>query len=77
MGDPIYTGRCHCGQVGWRYEGEPEGATICNCTICRQYGVLWIYDYEGERIEVTGPTAAYARADAEIYPRIRSFIAAG
>jgi len=31
-------------------QGYPESATTCNCTICRRYGVLWAYDYEGERI---------------------------
>jgi hypothetical protein len=54
-------GSCHCGAVRWRFEGEPEGATACNCTVCRRYGVLWGYDYEGEWIRVSGPTQAYAR----------------
>ena len=49
-------GSCHCKAVQWRFEGMPESATACNCTVCRRYGVLWIYDYEGERIHVTGPT---------------------
>ncbi len=34
------------------FGGQPEAATICNCTLCRLYGVLWAYDFEGERIEV-------------------------
>ncbi len=42
----------------------PEAATACNCTVCRRYGVLWIYDFEGERINVTGPTRAYIRGKA-------------
>ena len=42
----------------------PEGATACNCTACRRYGVLWAYDYEGERIQVTGPAQAYVRGSA-------------
>jgi hypothetical protein len=42
----------------------PEGATACNCTACRRYGVLWGYDYEGEGITVTGPAQAYARGKA-------------
>jgi hypothetical protein len=54
-------GTCHCGKVHWRFEGEPEGATACNCTICRRYGALWIYGYEGHEIVVTGPTKAYGR----------------
>ena len=54
-------GSCHCGAVQWRFEGVPEAATACNCTICRRYGVLWAYGFEGEGIEVSGPTQAYVR----------------
>jgi hypothetical protein len=54
-------GSCHCGAVRWSFEGTPESATACNCTVCRRYGVLWAYDYEGERIKVSGPTQVYAR----------------
>ena len=57
-------GSCHCGAVHWTFEGVPDGATACNCTVCRRYGVLWIYDYEGEGIQVTGPTQAYVRGEA-------------
>lgn len=52
-------GACHCGQVRWTFDGVPESATICNCTICRRHGVLWAYDFEGERIALTGATTAY------------------
>ncbi len=55
-------GSCHCGAAGWTLEGYPGPATACNCTLCRRYGALWAYDYEGERIAVSGPTASYARA---------------
>jgi hypothetical protein len=48
-------GSCHCGAIQWRFEGMPESATACNCTVCRRYGVLWIYDFEGEGINVSGP----------------------
>lgn len=54
-------GSCHCGAVRWSFDGVPESATACNCTACRRYGVLWAYDYEGERIKVSGPTKAYVR----------------
>ena len=57
-------GRCHCGAVSWQFDGVPEGATACNCTVCRRYGVLWGYDYEGEKISVSGPTRFYARGKA-------------
>jgi hypothetical protein len=59
-------GSCHCGQVKWRFDGVPEHATACNCTVCRRYGVLWAYDFEGERIQVSGPTRAYVRDEREI-----------
>ena len=32
--------------------------------MCRRYGVLWAYDYEGEGIKVSGPTKAYVRGKA-------------
>ncbi len=53
-------GACHCGKVAWRFEGKPESATACNCTLCRRYGTLWAYDFEGGRIAVEGPTRAYS-----------------
>lgn len=54
-------GACHCGEVRWSLEGVPESATACNCTVCRRYGALWAYDYEGELIRVSGATKAYSR----------------
>jgi hypothetical protein len=59
----MLTGTCHCGNTGWTFDGMPESATSCNCTLCRRYGTLWIYDYEGERIAVSGPASVYTRAD--------------
>jgi len=47
-------GSCLCGAVRWQFEGQPDGATACNCTACRRYGVLWAYDYEDEGIKVAG-----------------------
>lgn len=59
-------GTCHCGAVSWDWTHNtlPEGATACNCTVCRRYGVLWIYDFEGQGIHVTGPTKAYIRGNS-------------
>lgn len=62
---PILEGACHCRAVRWRFNGEPDGATACNCTACRRYGVLWIYGYEGEEVEFSGETRAYARNDSD------------
>jgi hypothetical protein len=56
-------GSCHCGGTCWTLEGDPGPATACNCTLCRRYGALWAYDYEGERIRLSGPTTAYSRAN--------------
>ena len=57
-------GACHCGAVRWHFEGRPDGATACNCTVCRRYGALWAYDYEDEGIKVAGKTHAYVRGEA-------------
>jgi hypothetical protein len=57
-------GSCHCGAVKWELDGVPEGATACNCTVCRRYGALWAYDYEDEGIRVSGPAQAYIRGKA-------------
>ena len=60
----MINGTCLCGAVTWHFTGIPDGATACNCTACRRYGVLWAYDYEGEGIKVAGPTTAYVRGKA-------------
>ena len=57
-------GSCHCGSVRWRFDGQPDGATACNCTVCRRYGALWGYDYVDVGIHVSGPTQAYIRGKA-------------
>ena len=60
----VTEGRCLCGAVGWHFEGEIPDATICNCTACRRYGVLWAYDYDGHAIHITAPSdglTSYAR----------------
>ena len=57
-------GSCHCGAVRWTFDVMPDGATACNCTVCRRYGALWIYDHEGENVRVTGSTTAYIRGKA-------------
>lgn len=57
----MIVGSCHCGAVKWQYAAQPEGATACSCTVCRRYGVLWIYDYEDEGVRVEGRTSYYVR----------------
>jgi hypothetical protein len=57
-------GSCHCGAVRWQFDGMPESATACNCTVCRRYGTLWAYDWQDERIRVSGATRPYVRGEA-------------
>jgi hypothetical protein len=57
-------GVCLCGAVRWRLQRQPDAATVCNCTACRRYGVLWAYGYENEGVTVSGPTTAFARSSA-------------
>jgi hypothetical protein len=57
-------GSCHCGAVEWRLDGMPDGATACNCTVCRRYGVLWAYGFDGDDIHVSGETRVYVRGRA-------------
>lgn len=57
----MLTGSCLCGAVHWTFDGRPAYATACNCTACRRYGVLWIYDWVDGKIRVTGETRTYTR----------------
>jgi hypothetical protein len=57
-------GACHCGAVKWQFTAVAKGATACNCTICRRYGALWIYDFESEGVTASGPTSIYIRGKA-------------
>ncbi|NTJ43128.1 GFA family protein [Agrobacterium larrymoorei] len=52
----ITRGSCLCGAVHWEFRGEIPDATICNCTACRRYGVLWAYDHDGYGISVEDPS---------------------
>ena len=60
-------GSCHCGGVQWQFDGQPDGATACNCTVCRRYGVLWAY-YPTGQVHVIAPdgTDTYAWDDRSI-----------
>jgi hypothetical protein len=58
---PVIEGTCHCGESHWKITGDPGPATACNCTLCRRYGALWAYDYEGERITISGSSSSYKR----------------
>lgn len=34
-------GICHCGQVTFTFEADPDWLTSCNCSICRRLGTIW------------------------------------
>lgn len=57
-------GSCLCGAARWRLQNIPQSATACNCTACRRYGTLWAYGWDGEDVELAGPTTAYVRGDS-------------
>tara|TARA_R110002110_G_scaffold126883_4_gene305585 strand:- start:91 stop:492 length:402 start_codon:yes stop_codon:yes gene_type:complete len=57
----MLTGSCHCGEVHWTYDGIPDRARACNCTVCRRYGAIWIYGFLDEQVNVRGTTKAYTR----------------
>lgn len=63
---PVLEGQCHCGEVRWRFTEPVQVATACNCTFCRRYGALWIYDFEGPGVaegtgvSISGNTEVYA-----------------
>jgi hypothetical protein len=54
----ITRGSCLCSAVRWEFRGTIPDATICNCTACRRYGVLWAYDYDGHGIQIEDPGGA-------------------
>lgn len=61
LAPPIYEGTCHCGSSRWRFVGNPQSTTACNCTLCRKYAALWAYGFEGEEISISGTTNSYTR----------------
>ena len=59
-------GACHCGNVTWELSEKPETATACCCTLCRRYGALWAYEFDGQGIHTTGDTSCYTHGDREL-----------
>ncbi|MBM0170161.1 GFA family protein [Altererythrobacter sp. C41] len=65
-------GRCHCGAVRYRVEGEPRHVSVCHCEDCRRCagaaGVAWMAVASDEFTIVEGEPALYrSSADAERY----------
>lgn len=63
MSKTVIEGACLCGKLSGRLVGEPAAATVCNCTACRRYGVIWAYGHEGETIVTSGEARAHVRGE--------------
>ncbi|HLW91854.1 MAG TPA: GFA family protein [Roseiarcus sp.] len=46
-------GRCHCGEIAYSAEGDPEHVAICYCTDCQRLGGSTF------RISLTVPAASF------------------
>lgn len=42
---------CHCGAVRLTVPRRPRSLTLCNCSICRRLGALWVY-YPASKVRV-------------------------
>jgi len=56
----IVRGRCHCGNIAFALDWDPEPAEIparaCGCTFCRKHGGLWTSNPDGRlRVRVRDP----------------------
>jgi hypothetical protein len=56
----IVRGRCHCGNISFALDWEPDPADIparaCDCTFCRKHGGLWTSNPDGRlRVRVREP----------------------
>jgi hypothetical protein len=60
------TGRCHCGGISYRIEGEPEHHALCHCTDCRRWSGApmsgWIA-FKEEQVTIAGEPAAYQSSE--------------
>ncbi len=54
-----YRGSCHCGQIAFEVEGDLEGATACNCSICSRKGAL-MWFMPRAQLRLLTPEAAMA-----------------
>jgi hypothetical protein len=63
------TGRCLCGAVQYRYQGEPATMGICQCDRCqRQSGSAFLIGviFPKESVTIDGPLSTYeAKADGK------------
>lgn len=58
MGDDGVTGKCNCGAVKWRINGEPLAVAACHCTNCRaQSGAAYSVNLvaKARTVSIDGP----------------------
>ena len=47
----LHRGSCHCGGIAFEVEGNIDGATACNCSMCQRKGVLmWFVPRDALRV---------------------------
>ena len=65
MSDPVYSGRCLCGQVRFELAGEPAFACHCHCESCRRAAgaafVTWV-TFELDGLALTSGSIAEYRS---------------
>ncbi len=54
-----YRGSCHCGRIAFEVDGDLNGVTACNCSICSRKGVL-MWFVPRERLRLLTPEADMA-----------------
>lgn len=61
----MFTGQCHCGNVRFSAQHQPQSLTECNCSLCFRYGSIWAY-FTVSEVAVAfrdQPTVAYRWGD--------------
>jgi hypothetical protein len=54
-----YQGSCHCGRIAFEVEGNLEGATACNCSICQRKGsLMWFVPRDSLHLKTPDENAA-------------------
>ncbi|MFW2852585.1 GFA family protein [Sphingomonas sp. TX0543] len=61
------SGKCHCGAVTWRADGEAEHHALCHCEDCRRWSGAplagWIA-FDESKVTISGETAAYHSSES-------------
>lgn len=60
------SGRCHCGAITYRAEGEPQHHALCHCNDCRRSAgapaVGWIA-FKETQVTINGSPVTYASSE--------------